>query len=222
MRCSSDNKCTTVYELFERAVHAYDVPSRVRTDHGLENVRVAEYMLRTRGLGRESIITGSSVHNQRIERLWRDTFSGVLKLYYELFHFLESRKSLDPLNEVHLFALHYVYLPRINQSLDVCTLGWNFHGLRTEKGRTPKQLFYTDVGPAGDDIHLTDIDSYGIDIDGPVPDIQSENLVVVPECINPLTLEDQELLEQLVDPLSNSDNYGIELYDRTVAFLECI
>jgi len=154
MRCSSDNKCTTVYELFERAVHAYDVPSRVRTDHGLENVRVAEYMLRTRGLGRESIITGSSVHNQRIERLWRDTFSGVLKLYYELFHFLESRKSLDPLNEVHLFALHYVYLPRINQSLDVCTLGWNFHGLRTEKGRTPKQLFYTDVGPAGDDIHL--------------------------------------------------------------------
>lgn len=78
------------------------------------------------------------------------------------------------------------------------------------------------MGPAGDDIHLTDIDSYGIDIDGPVPDIQSENLVVVPECINPLTLEDQELLKQLVDPLSNSDNYGIELYDTTVAFFERI
>jgi len=45
--------------------------------------------------------------------------------------------------------------------------------------------------------------------------IQSENLVVVPECINPLTLEDQELLKQLVDPVSNSDNYGIELYERT-------
>jgi len=52
--------------------------------------------------------------------------------------------------------------------------------------------------------------------------IQSENLVVVPECINPLTLEDQELLKQLVDPVSNSDNYGIELYERTVAFLERI
>lgn len=38
LRCSSDNKCTTVYELFERAVHAYSVPSRERTDHGLENV----------------------------------------------------------------------------------------------------------------------------------------------------------------------------------------
>ena len=50
-------------------------------------------------------VTGSSTHNHRIERLWRDLHRSVTKLYYELFYHLESLQSLDPLNELHLFAL---------------------------------------------------------------------------------------------------------------------
>ena len=73
------------------------------------------------------MLTGSSTHNQRIERLWRDMHSCVTLLYYRLFYYLEEMDLLDPLNNVHLWALHYVYLRRINRSLDEFVLSWNNH-----------------------------------------------------------------------------------------------
>ena len=138
LQCSENNRSSTVYNLFLKAVDQYGLPSRVRSDQGGENVMVARHM---RGAERNSMITGSSAHNQRIKRLWRDMFRCATKLYYKLFYFLEDQGLLIPTDPKHIYALHYVYLARINRSIDVFCDGWNNHSLRTARNKSPSQLF---------------------------------------------------------------------------------
>lgn len=82
----------------------------------MENFGVAKYMLEMKGTDRGSIITGSSVHNTRVERIQKDVYAGVLCFYTAIFSELEDTGELDPLNEVHLFALHWVFKNKINNS----------------------------------------------------------------------------------------------------------
>ena len=61
IRVHTNNRANTVLALFREAVARHGLPSRVRGDHGTENLRVAQWMEECRGLNRGSYIWGRCV-----------------------------------------------------------------------------------------------------------------------------------------------------------------
>ena len=215
-RCSTNNKSETVLLSFNEAVRRYGRPQRIRSDHGGENVLVWRDMTLAWGEDARSVIVGSSVHNQRIERHNRSVNEHELSVFKSEFYDLERAGILDPLNETDLFCLHYVYLPRLNKNLAEFVSAHNNHKISTESNNTPAQIFWTNL-------HLTAFgdgrdpnDAWmGVNVD----ELISTNLpyVQVPPTSNPLGETDYQELQRLVDPLTST--CGKELYRRTVDFV---
>lgn len=224
LHASDNNRALTVHKCFMEAVTECGWPSRVRSDKGGENVDVARAMLSHRGTGRKSHITGSSVHNQRIERLWRDTFNCVGHLYYTIFYELEESDLLDVDKDSDLFALHYVFVPRINTQLTQFKNAWNRHPLRTEGGLSPEQMWNRGLLSAApqwqEEISSGLVsENYGVETnDLHFSSDMFEEIVVSPV---ELDMNDQEFefLSSNFNPLEISDSYGIDIYESVRAYI---
>ena len=220
IKCSNNNRGSTVYESFMDAVRQYGLPSRIRCDQGGENIVVSQHMLHHRGAQRRSVLVGSSVHNQRVERLWRDMHRCVTGIFYRLFYFMEHHHLLDPIDESHLYALHYVFLPRINQALRLFEECWNNHHVHTEGGMTPRQLFTAGAlrlrhsGLVAVDFFDHVSDDYGIDEES--ISMSDREGVEIPRSRAGVTAEQISELQQNINPLSNSESYGIDFYEQAL------
>ena len=200
-------------------VHTDYLPE-LRCDHSLENASVARMMLECCGTNRGSIITGASVHNQRVERLHRDVTTGVLKSYIDQFNMMERSGLLDPANEVHLFALQLVFLRVINHSLEEFLNQWNHHGISTEGGQSPLQLWSesilrcaTESNSTLDDVlYNEDVESYEIEAHDEIENVAG---VVVPESSLNLN-EDQFACVEALASQNNNRSDKVHTYVHVV------
>lgn len=107
-------------------------------------------------------------------------------------------------------------------------LSWNSHGVRTERGKTPNQLFtegalrLRNSGQIAVDFFNSASELYGVDFEDESipPDDDPENAgVVIPTIQVNISDEQVEELKTTIDPLSDSDDYGLDIYQRTLDFL---
>ena len=217
LKCSANNKVKTVLDSFYQAIQRYRTPLKIRTDHGTENIEVARYILEKHGVEGNPVITDKSVHDQRIERLWVDLNTYVIQHFRNIFYNLELEHGVNSSCDIDLYALHYVFVLRINNMLQEFSSTWNNHSVRTKRHRTPLQIwtegFYrltpTNINGL---LEVTDSSFYGIDDNGPTPELQTANNVQVPEIDIQLSVDQENYLASTFNPCADDGNFGINTF----------
>ena len=110
-------------------------------------------------------------------------------------------------------CLRLVYISRINESLEEFTRQHNNHPSRTERHHSPLQLFCRPIfQSAQSDVLPFEMPSYGID-EGPSPQVDDEDAVVVTPIRVSLTEPQLQSLHQLIIS-TRGDDFGVSSYMR--------
>jgi len=133
----------------------------------------------------------------------------VVYEFKTLLETLERDHNLDVNNDLHIWALHYVVLPRLNQALSDFAKAHNNHPMSSERQRSPRQLWLDNADKMesvlDNDVRGSVDDMFGVDESGPLPpaDERAENQdnhVHVPKVPCPLTVAQLSALRKVMDP----------------------
>ena len=215
IKCANNNCAPTVMDAFLEGVSEFGTPAYIRSDHGGENYEVWRHMLSTYN-DPSRVLTGRSTHNERIERLWRDVTRCVSSSFIDIFNTLEAEQMLDPANEVDIFFLHFVFLPRVNKALADFRGSWNCHPLSTEGNMSPLQLFVEGLSASGHCAEAPQPSKSDLRVASPSSEETELEAVQVPSnqfipCSQLLTE-----LQSSVNPLSHCTDFGKGFYHRVV------
>jgi hypothetical protein len=126
-------------------------------------------------------------------------------------------------DDFDIFALHYVYMPRIQHALNEFRGQWNFHGLSSMGHVSPLQLWAQGLITNSMTSQPRDTFDLGIDYEGPVPQLQTENHIVVPDITANLTMAQIEQLSRIcMEPLEDDGNHGINYFCDIKRYLETL
>jgi len=132
----------------------------------------------------------------------------------------------DPASERDLWLLHHIFLPRINADLALFRGQWNDHGLSTEHGKSPTQLYVLGMlhNHTGSLTAVRDIfDRHGVPagisstiqpptVPADIAQILGRTRVDVPHIVCPLSEEQQHEITTSIDPLEPATDHGMSLY----------
>ncbi len=235
LQASTNNRKETVLKSFLSATISYGIPSRIRVDHGGENNDICLLMEVLRGLNRGSAIRGKSIHNQRIERAWVDVWKDVTNVFYDLFYYMEKCGYLDINDDTHLWALHFVFLPRLNRELNTFREQWNTHPLKTEHHQSPLQLFVQrgielagskstailDMFSSQSNADSTSTTTTNAMLSPESPSVDSGHFPEISDIKTPIAEEALVKLQESIDPLAESkDKLGVDLFQEVLSFIE--
>ena len=104
--------------------------------------------------------------------------------------------------------------------------GWNNHGIRAAHNQSPNQLAICCWCSPASSVRLDGFrfldnvdENYGVEENGFTVDEGDESGIIIPETNFALIDEHMLQLQQQIDPLAESQNHGIELYETTVHFI---
>ena len=113
---------------------------------------------------------------------------------------MEDESILDISDDVHLFSLYCVYVPRINRSLNEFIQQMNNHPVSTENNQSPLQMWergmLENMHSGHTALSSEEIEDFGVDLGG-VPSVEEEDYQV--NVISP-TIELTELTLVKIDP----------------------
>ncbi|KAF7987119.1 hypothetical protein HWV62_321 [Athelia sp. TMB] len=124
MRASSNNRASTVLDVFLEAAGIWGYPSRMRGDRGGENIDLATFLIMRNGPNRASFMWGS------IERMWVEVGTQFARRWRAFFTRLEHLHRLNVQNPAHLWLLINLFLDALNEDCKSFQEQWNSHPMR--------------------------------------------------------------------------------------------